>query len=181
MKSVSPKSSVLLCGFGGAKGLNAKDIHKEMFPVYGGKFLSRKAIHNWVETFFQGRLKVAGDPLPGAEVAETTVRRLLCCGFRRTGKQMGQVFQCCWRICRKIHVFFFRFEYHMYYVLYLFVACVLIDPRTVTFFSRNLFHACYHLSCQIHASLCLSRCEVFVERSGHRNGDFSNDNPVLIT
>jgi hypothetical protein len=31
-----------------AKGLNAKDIHKEMFLVYGGKCLSRKAIHNWV-------------------------------------------------------------------------------------------------------------------------------------
>jgi hypothetical protein len=31
-----------------AKGLNAKDIHKEIFPVYGGKCLSRKAIHNWV-------------------------------------------------------------------------------------------------------------------------------------
>jgi hypothetical protein len=34
-----------------AKGLNAKDIHKEMFPVYGGKCLSRKAVHNWVEKF----------------------------------------------------------------------------------------------------------------------------------
>jgi hypothetical protein len=32
-----------------AKGLNAKDIHKEMFPVYGGKCLSRKALHNCVE------------------------------------------------------------------------------------------------------------------------------------
>jgi hypothetical protein len=31
-----------------AKGLNAKDIHKEMFSVYGGKCLSRKAVHNWV-------------------------------------------------------------------------------------------------------------------------------------
>jgi hypothetical protein len=30
------------------KGLNAKDIHKEMFSVYGGKCLSRKAVHNWV-------------------------------------------------------------------------------------------------------------------------------------
>jgi hypothetical protein len=28
------------------KGLNAEDIHKEMFPVYGRKFLSRKAVHN---------------------------------------------------------------------------------------------------------------------------------------
>jgi hypothetical protein len=32
-----------------AKGLSAKDIHKEMFHVYGGKCLSRKAVHNWVE------------------------------------------------------------------------------------------------------------------------------------
>jgi hypothetical protein len=31
------------------KGLNTKDIHKEMFPVNGGKCLSRKAVHNWVE------------------------------------------------------------------------------------------------------------------------------------
>jgi hypothetical protein len=35
-----------------AKGLNAKDIHKEMFPVYGGKCLSRKAVHNWAEKRF---------------------------------------------------------------------------------------------------------------------------------
>jgi hypothetical protein len=29
-----------------AKGLSAKDIHKEIFPVSGGKCLSRKAVHN---------------------------------------------------------------------------------------------------------------------------------------
>jgi hypothetical protein len=44
-----------------AKGLNTKDIPKEMFPVYGGKSLSRIAVHNWVEKFSQGRLKVADD------------------------------------------------------------------------------------------------------------------------
>jgi hypothetical protein len=31
-----------------AKGLDAKHVDKEMFPVYGGKCLSRKAVHNWV-------------------------------------------------------------------------------------------------------------------------------------
>jgi hypothetical protein len=31
-----------------AKTLNAMDIHKEMFAVYGGKCFSRKAVHNWV-------------------------------------------------------------------------------------------------------------------------------------
>jgi hypothetical protein len=44
-----------------AKGLNEKDIHKEIFPVYGGKCLPRKAIHNWVEKFSQGHSKVADD------------------------------------------------------------------------------------------------------------------------
>jgi hypothetical protein len=31
-----------------AKGLSEKNICKEMFPVYDGKCLSGKAIHNWV-------------------------------------------------------------------------------------------------------------------------------------
>jgi hypothetical protein len=29
-----------------AKGLNGKDIHKEMFPVCGGKCFLRKALHS---------------------------------------------------------------------------------------------------------------------------------------
>jgi hypothetical protein len=67
-----------------AKGLNAKYIHKEMFPTYGGK--PRKVVHKRVEKFSQGCSKSADDARPGAEVAETTVKILLCCGFRRTGK-----------------------------------------------------------------------------------------------
>jgi hypothetical protein len=43
----------------------------------------------------------------GAEVAETIVKILQCCRFRRTGKAMGQVYQCWWRICQEINVFFF--------------------------------------------------------------------------
>jgi hypothetical protein len=46
------------------KGLPAKDIHKEMSPVYGEKCLSRKAVHNWVEKFSQGRSKVADEDQP---------------------------------------------------------------------------------------------------------------------
>jgi hypothetical protein len=34
-----------------AKGLDAKNIRKEMFPVYGGKCLSRKAVQSWWQTF----------------------------------------------------------------------------------------------------------------------------------
>jgi hypothetical protein len=65
----------------------------------------------------------------GAEVAETTVKRLQWCWFRRTGKAMGQVYKCWWRICREMNVFS-RFEYHMFYVLYPFVTYLLTLPRT---------------------------------------------------
>jgi hypothetical protein len=34
--------------FLGAKEFNANDIHIELFPVYDGKHLSRKAFHNWM-------------------------------------------------------------------------------------------------------------------------------------
>jgi hypothetical protein len=57
-----------------AKGPYAEDIHKGIFPVYGGKCSSGKAVHNWVEKFSQGCSEVADDTRPGAEVAETTVQ-----------------------------------------------------------------------------------------------------------
>jgi hypothetical protein len=40
-----------------------------MFPVYGGKCLSRQAVHNWIEKFSQGRSKVTDN--------ETEVRKWL--------------------------------------------------------------------------------------------------------
>jgi hypothetical protein len=61
-------------------------------------------------------------------VAEMTDKRLLCWRFRSTGKAMGQVYQCWWRICREINVFY-RFEYHMFYVLYPFLTCLPILPH----------------------------------------------------
>jgi hypothetical protein len=77
-----------------AKELNAKDINKKIFPLYGGKCLSRKAVHNLIEKFHQGLSKFTEDSRPGAKMAETTVKRFLCCGFRRIGKAMGQIYQC---------------------------------------------------------------------------------------
>jgi hypothetical protein len=62
-----------------AKRLNAEDDYKEMFPVYDGKCLSRKAVHNWVEKFSQGRSKVADDARPGCPVeiaTEATAQRV---------------------------------------------------------------------------------------------------------
>jgi hypothetical protein len=58
-----------LTAFLWAKGLNAKDIHKEMFPVCGGKCLSLKAVHSWAEK--------RGKVFANDEVFETEVRKWL--------------------------------------------------------------------------------------------------------
>jgi hypothetical protein len=42
---------------------------------------------------------------------------------------MGQVYECWWRTCREINVFFSSFEYHVFYVLYPFVTYLLTLPR----------------------------------------------------
>jgi hypothetical protein len=46
------------------KGHNAKNIHKEMFPVYGGKCLSRKAV-----------LQLGSKRFADEEEAETEARK----------------------------------------------------------------------------------------------------------
>jgi hypothetical protein len=99
-----------------------------MFSVCAGKCLSHKAVHNWVDKFSQGRSKVADGARSSAEVADKTVKRLLCCEFRGTSKAMGQVYRFWWKVYREINVFF-RFKYHMFYVLYLFVTYLVAPPR----------------------------------------------------
>jgi hypothetical protein len=62
------------------EGLHAKDILKKIFPVYDEKLLSRKAVHNWVEKFSQGRSKVAHEAQPGCPIeiaTEATVERVV--------------------------------------------------------------------------------------------------------
>jgi hypothetical protein len=48
-----------------AKGLNAKNIHKDMFPDYGVTCLSCKAVRNWVKK--RGK-RFADDDEIGTEV-----------------------------------------------------------------------------------------------------------------
>jgi hypothetical protein len=59
------------------EGLNANDIHKEMFLVHCGKCLSRKAFYNWVEKVSQERSKVADNVRYGEEVAETSQKTFM--------------------------------------------------------------------------------------------------------
>jgi hypothetical protein len=91
-----------------AKGCNAKDVYKEMFPVYIGKHLLHKAVRNWVADFslMMKRLKWR------CGSAWDNSQKLMWCGFLCTGKAMGQVYQCWWRIFWEINVYS-RFEYHV--------------------------------------------------------------------
>jgi hypothetical protein len=57
------------CAFLWEKGLNTNNIHKDMFPVYGGKCLSHNAIHKWVQ---KRRRRLAYD-----EEVEMEVRKWL--------------------------------------------------------------------------------------------------------
>jgi hypothetical protein len=83
-KSTTEKQRSVVC-FLWAKGLNVNNIHKEIFPVYGGKYsVSFKAVHNLVE-------KVADDVRPGAELTDTAIKRFLCCGFGSTGTRVSML------------------------------------------------------------------------------------------
>jgi hypothetical protein len=78
LEGLLPKSRILLC-FLWERGLSARDIHEEKFPVYGGKCLSHKAVHSYIEKFSQGRSKVAysvGLGCPVEIATEATVQRV---------------------------------------------------------------------------------------------------------
>jgi hypothetical protein len=86
------------------KELSANDIHKEMFPVYGGKCLSRKAVHSWSRNSRKDVPKSQMIADQARKWPRQQSKRLLCCGIRGTGKTMGQMYQC-WMICREINVY----------------------------------------------------------------------------
>jgi hypothetical protein len=51
------RNTVEQCGvvrFLWAKGMTAKDIHKEMVPMYGDHCLSREVVHIWDQKFSEG-------------------------------------------------------------------------------------------------------------------------------
>jgi hypothetical protein len=90
--------------------------------------LSRKTVHKSVEKFsrtFESPRWCLTRCWNGSDNSQ----RLLCCRFRRTGKAMGQVYQCWWRICREITDFFQVRIYNMFYGLYPFVTYLLTLPR----------------------------------------------------
>jgi hypothetical protein len=124
LRNVLPKSDVLLCIFCGQKDSMQRMLIKKCFLFTVGsvcrvkRFITGWQMFRWWRKAWNG----------GAEAAETAVKRLLCCGFRPTGKAVGQVYQCWCRICREINVCS-GFEYHVFYVLHPFVIYLLTLQR----------------------------------------------------
>jgi len=65
-------NSVLLFVFFWAKGLNAKEIHSEMCPVYGKNCCTRPAIHVWCKKFARGTESIVDKVRRGQHVVATT-------------------------------------------------------------------------------------------------------------
>jgi hypothetical protein len=101
------KRTAFCCRSLWVKGLNAKDIRKEMFPIYGAKCWSPKAVHNWIEKFSQRLSKVADDETELRKWLRQQLRDISAAGFDSLVKR-SKVYQCWRRICREINVFFFQ-------------------------------------------------------------------------
>ena len=52
--------------------MEAKDIHKEMVPMYGEHCLSRQAVHNSVQKFSEGRTSIEDEHRAGRPVEMAT-------------------------------------------------------------------------------------------------------------
>jgi hypothetical protein len=122
------RRAVFCCGFFlcGQKVSMQRIFMKNFFLFTVGSVCREKRFTTGWQTFRKWR-RVWNR---GVKVADTTVKRHLCCGFRLTDKAMGQVYQYWWTIYWEINVFS-RFEYHMFYVLYPFVTYLLTLPRTL--------------------------------------------------
>jgi len=62
--------------FVGKKKMEAKDIHKEMLPMYGEHCLSCQAVHNWVQKFLEGRTSIEDEHRAGRLVEIVTPETL---------------------------------------------------------------------------------------------------------
>ena len=70
-----------------AKNMEAKDIHKEMLPIYGEHGLSRQAVHNWVLKFSEGRRSIEDEHRFGRITFRQQPKEFFAAGFHRLVKR----------------------------------------------------------------------------------------------
>jgi hypothetical protein len=133
-----------------AKGLNAKDIHKEMFPVYGGKCLLRKVVHKCFEKSLKDVRKSQVMPYQVRKLLRQQPKDFYAAGFETLLKQWDKCINVGGGYVEKL-LFFPWFEYNMFYVLYPFVTYLLTLPRISLYLSTCLISLSFYLS--IHLSI----------------------------
>jgi hypothetical protein len=70
-----------------AKGLNANNIHKEMFPIYDRQCLSLQALHNWVDKFLKDVQK--SQMMPDQVALLRLQQKQLCSGWKSSFEVTG--------------------------------------------------------------------------------------------
>ena len=71
----------------GAKNMEAKDIHKEMLPMYVEHCLSRQAVHNWVQKFSEGRTSIEDEHRAVREWFRQQPKEFFAARFQGLGKR----------------------------------------------------------------------------------------------
>jgi hypothetical protein len=80
-----------------AKGMAAKDIHKEMLSMYGEHRASLQAVCNWGHKFSEGRT-IIEDEQVGRPVEIATPAKNFTLQVSTTCETVGQVFKFVWRL-----------------------------------------------------------------------------------
>ena len=62
--------------------MEARDIHKEMLPMYGEDCLSRQAVHNLVQKFSEGRTSIEDEHRVGRITFLQQPKEFFAAGFR---------------------------------------------------------------------------------------------------
>ena len=62
--------------------MEAKDIQKEMLPMYGEHCLSRQAVPNWVQMFSEGRTSIEDEHRVGLIAFRQQLKEFFAAGFQ---------------------------------------------------------------------------------------------------
>ena len=68
--------------FSWAEDMAAKDIHKEMLPMYGEHCPSHQVVHNWVQKFSKGRTSIEDEHRVGRITFRHKPKEFFAAGFQ---------------------------------------------------------------------------------------------------
>jgi hypothetical protein len=129
LESILPKSRILLCFFSGHKDSMQRIFLKKCFLFTVGSVSRLKRFTTESRNSLKDLRKPQMMPDQVALLRLRQKQRLLCCGFRRTGKAMGRMYQCWWRIFHEINGFpgsnitCFTFYIHLWPIYWLSHVC----------------------------------------------------------